>query len=82
MDCDDFCTLRKEVIRTGEGVWYRMSLENGEAAVVRLHRVNVVAGTAGPALQVVRRGSERDVIEVPLARIREFKMLTANELAG
>jgi hypothetical protein len=75
MACGDYCTLRKEVVETGEGVWFAMTLGTGEEAVVRLHRVNVVAGECGPAIQVVRRDAPGEVWTVALACIREIRFL-------
>jgi len=73
MSCDSFCTLRKEVIQSGEGVWFEMTLVSGERAVVRLHRVNVVSGKSGPAIQVVRREGDKRMWEIPLSQIRGMR---------
>ena len=73
MICDNFCSLRKEVVETGEGIWFAMTLDTGEEQVVRLHRVNVVAGEGGPAIEVVRRERPGEVQTIALARIRGMR---------
>jgi hypothetical protein len=73
MDCSAWCALRKEVIETGEGVWFVLSLDTGGEETVRLHRVNVVTGPGGPAIEVVPRDRPGEVRRVPLASIRGMR---------
>ena len=71
--CDGYCSLRKEVIESGQGVWFEMILTSGEREVVRLHRVNVINGSAGPAFLIVGRSDESRVREIPLSSIRGMR---------
>ena len=73
MACGDYCTLRKEVVETGEGVWFAIALDSGEEVVARLHRVSVVNSESGPAIQIVPLGAPGEVRTVALARVRGLR---------